>query len=177
MKYFNLITIFALSTYLVGCASTPPRSHFLQFYEGEQKSLTDVVVLRNIESKEGQEDEVKRIELYGINDVRFDESQGFGGGEYVVHLDPGTYTLYLRYFSVEDTESGAVTHKAKEDLEFTFIAQKGHTYMITGARVPSDDDELKWKPVLFDKTRVISWFGKKKMQQEAEESDVAISEE
>lgn len=145
----------------LGCAMHQSKSntHVLQYYSGSPKPLPKISVLKSadLRGKHRTGEQVK-VELYGINDRRFKFEGGLGDGEFEVQLWPGTYTLYLRFSTVNSAQDGSKPLRSDKDMEFTLTAEAGHTYLIAGDRIQGENSQqAEWRPVMFDKTRVISW--------------------
>lgn len=161
MRKQQVIALFFVVLAQLGCAAHQNKSntHTLQYYSGSPKPLPQVALLKSadLRGKRSTGAPVK-VELYGINDRRFKFDGGLGDGEFEVHLWPGTYTLRLRFSTLSSPQDGGKLIRSEQEIEFTLTAQAGHTYLLAGDRLENGNDkQAEWRPVMFDKTRVISW--------------------
>ena len=158
---FALVSIWTVL--LNACASTPEEptnGQVLQFYTGALKPMPDIAILKStdIPAARRRGNEEIKIELHGINSRRFNSQGGLGNGTFEVHLWPGTYTVYLRYSSVVKSEGGEKKLYSHEDQSLTLVVGAGHTYTINGDRLSDiTERQVSWRPVVFDKTRVVAW--------------------
>ena len=156
-----IIVLLVVALTQLGCAAHQSKSntHTLQYYGGSPKPLPQVAVLKSADLRgKRAAGALVKVELYGINDRRFKFDGGLGDGEFEVHLWPGTYTLQLRFSTMSAPEEGGKLIRSEQEIEFTLTAQAGHTYLLAGDRLAgANDKQVEWRPVMFDKTRVISW--------------------
>jgi len=159
MYYRAALVISAVLT-LAACASAPAqRDQFVRLYNGAPLPIAEVAILKSADTNLSIANNKApvRVELMAIDKRKFSRNGGLGDGVFEVHLLPGTYTLQLRYATVSAPDSGVAPLRSGDPAPFTFTAQAGHTYILSGERVVDENFDAQWRPVMFDRTRKLSW--------------------
>lgn len=159
--HYRVAAIASALLSLAACATTPAqKDEFLRLYKGAPLPIAEVAILRSADDTLplGNKKTPVRVELMAIDKQKFSRSGGLGDGVFEVHMLPGTYTLQLRYATVPTPDSGTPPLRSGETEPFTFTAQAGHTYILSGERVvDATTFDASWRPIMFDRTRKLSW--------------------
>lgn len=146
---------------LMACATTPAqKDQFLRLYKGAPLPIAEVAILKSADDafSLGNKKTPVRVDLMAIDKTKFSRSGGLGDGVFEVHMLPGTYTLQLSYATVPAADSGTPPIRSGKTEPFTFTAQAGHTYILSGERVvDATNFDASWRPIMFDRTRKLSW--------------------
>lgn len=158
--YYRAALVLSAALALVACATAPAqRDQFVRLYQGSPLPITEVAILKSADDNIAivNKKAPVRVELMAIDKQKFSRKGGLGDGVFEVHLLPGTYTLQLNYATVPAPESGIAPLRSGKSEPFTFTAQAGHTYILAGERVVDENFDAQWRPIMFDRTRKLSW--------------------
>lgn len=159
--YHRVAVVLCAGFALGACTSAPVKpEEFVRFYNGSLLPISELAVLKSADlpvSSSGQKAPV-RVELMAIDKRRFPRDGGLGNGTFEVHLLPGTYTLQLKYSPAPGAGSSSAPVDSKKLMPFTFTAQAGHTYVLSGEYLrDAEEQDAQWRPVMLDRTRKLAW--------------------
>lgn len=158
--YYRVALVLFAGLILMACTTAPAqRDAFVRLYQGSPLPIAEVAILKSADDNIyiANKKAPVRVELMAIDKKNFPRNGGLGDGVFEVHLLPGTYTLQLMYATVPAPDSGTAPIRSGKSEPFTFTAQAGHTYILSGERVVDENFDAQWRPIMFDRTRKLSW--------------------